>query len=74
MTQTLYVGAQEHTVTRLCNAEATNTISQLCAAFCCMLQGPGDVLGLGGEGGGSTDAAAASYLDAFATFRDEVRA
>eukprot|EP00878_Enallax_costatus_P002111 GHUV01002279.1.p1 GENE.GHUV01002279.1~~GHUV01002279.1.p1 ORF type:complete len:785 (+),score=272.34 GHUV01002279.1:146-2500(+) len=38
-----------------------------------IVQGPGDVLGLGGEGGSSTDAAAASYLDAFATFRDEVR-
>lgn len=40
--------------------------------FCCVLQGPADVLGLGGEGGSSTDAAAASYLGAFATFRDEV--
>lgn len=37
-----------------------------------LLQGPGDTLGLGGEGGSSSDAAGASYLDAFATFRDEV--
>lgn len=39
------------------------------------LQGPSDTLGLGGEGGsGASDAAGASYLDAFAAFRDEVRA
>ncbi|KAF8056247.1 CARS1 [Scenedesmus sp. PABB004] len=38
-----------------------------------VLPGPGDTLGLGGEGGGSSDAAGASYLDAFAAFRDEVR-
>lgn len=37
------------------------------------MQGPSDTLGLGGEGGsGASDAAGASYLDAFAAFRDEV--
>lgn len=36
---------------------------------CC--QGPGDVLGFT-EAGAASDAAGASYLDAFASFRDEV--
>lgn len=39
-----------------------------------LVQGASDTLGLGGEGGsGASDAAGASYLDAFAAFRDEVR-
>eukprot|EP00879_Flechtneria_rotunda_P018102 GHRR01018980.1.p1 GENE.GHRR01018980.1~~GHRR01018980.1.p1 ORF type:complete len:272 (+),score=128.34 GHRR01018980.1:970-1785(+) len=41
-----------------------------------IVQGPGDTLGLGGEAGagsGAADAAGASYLDAFAAFRDEIR-
>ena len=37
------------------------------------MQGASDTLGLGGEGGAAgSDAAGASYLDAFAAFRDEV--
>ena len=37
------------------------------------LQGASDTPGLGGEGSsGASDAAGASYLDAFAAFRDEV--
>jgi hypothetical protein len=37
------------------------------------MQGASDTLGLGGEGGSAaSNAAGASYLDAFASFRDEV--
>ncbi|WIA42642.1 hypothetical protein OEZ86_008612 [Tetradesmus obliquus] len=38
-----------------------------------VLPGPSDTPGFGGEGGAASDAAGASYLDAFAMFRDEIR-
>jgi hypothetical protein len=52
-----------------CTADA----AVACVCVCARVQGPSDTLGLGGEGGaGASDAAGASYLDAFAAFRDEV--
>jgi len=38
-----------------------------------IVQGPGDTLGFGAEGGAADSGAVAGYLDAFAAFRDEVR-